>query len=98
MSVTFDTAVLLSHLNLDGDEVDQAALDRAHAAAVAAVENHIGSELSEPVPAPLETAVLHLTAHFYETRDLVSYGSDERPFSLPYSVFELINPYRSWSF
>ena len=91
-----DNATLLSHLNLDGDEVDQAALDRAHATAIKAVKDFIGYEPEEPVPAPVITAVLQLTAHLYENRELIISG--ERAYALPYGIFDLIGPYRDWTF
>lgn len=97
--MTLDNEILHSHLNLDGDEVDQDALDRAHSTAVTAIENFIGSTLEEagdPTPAPLITAVLQLTAHFYEHRDPVITG--DKPYALPLNVFDLVGPYRDFTF
>lgn len=113
-------SVLLSHLNLDGDEVNRLALDRAFATAVAAVQDYTGIESIDDalcdwdeetetcpgvscaggvcslIPAPVIRAILELTAHYYEHRDPIITG--DKPYSLPINVFELVGPYRDWTF
>jgi hypothetical protein len=48
------------------------------------------------LPAPLREAILQLAAHFYENREPVLVGAGAQ--ALPYNVFDLVGPYRNWSF
>lgn len=53
-------------------------------------------EVISDAPAPLKEAVLQYAAYLYEFRELASTG--ERITPLPLGTFDLIAPYKQWSF
>jgi hypothetical protein len=93
MTITVDD--LKVHLNLTDDDDDyllQGKLDTA----TAFVENYTGAPLGDTPPAPLIEAVLQLAAHLYENREATLIGITVR--ELPFGLFDLLTPYRAWSF
>ncbi|TCT12665.1 putative phiE125 gp8 family phage protein [Tepidamorphus gemmatus] len=48
------------------------------------------------VPAPIKEAVRQLAAHLYENREASLVGITAE--AVPFGLFDLIGPYRAWSF
>ena len=84
-----DLAAAKAHCRVehDGDDV-------AITAMIAAASGHlqsIGVDMSSPVPAAVEHAVLMLVGHFYEHREAVS---DVKRVAVDIGVDRLVQPYR----
>lgn len=90
---------LEAHLNLIAGEADSAFLTSKIEAAQACVEGFIGTTFDtfDAIPAPLREAVLQLAAHFHENREPVVIGS-EKVLRVPLSVFDLVGPFKTWTF
>jgi uncharacterized phiE125 gp8 family phage protein len=58
-------------------------------------EAGFGDEAAD-VPAPIKEAVRQLAAHFYENREATLIGVSAS--DLPFSIQDLVAPYRSWVF
>lgn len=93
MTITLDD--LKSQLNIDGTDDDvllQGKLDTA----TAFIETFTGAPMGLTPPAPLLEAVRQLAAHLYENREATLIGITVR--ELPFGLFDLLTPYRAWSF
>ena len=95
MSSIITTDDLRAHLNL-AEGQDEELLTAKIEAAQAMVAAYVGAELDQDAPAPLKEAVRRLAAELYENRELSVVG--ERAAELPYGIFDLVGPYREWSF
>ena len=95
MSVTLEAAK--AHLNITGTD-DDALISSKIEAAEGWASNYIGTPIAEldPFPAPVGEAVLQLVAHWYEQREAAIAGvaMEEAPFS----VIDILRPYRKWAF
>ncbi len=94
---------LKEHLGLDLDStVDDAMLSDKIAAAQAHVESFVGGKLDDiavfpdGTPAPLKEAVKQLAGHWFDQRGPVQSG--DRLFPVPMSIWDMVGPYRTWSF
>ena len=58
--------------------------------------NIITPAVESNAPAPIKEAVLKFAAHLYEYREPMAL--DEKSPAPPLSVFDLIGPYKAWSF
>lgn len=102
------TADLKRHLNIEAaDTSDDTLLAQKIAAAEATIGDAIGRPLEEyltdetyanTVPAPLLEAVRQLVAHWFEQREAVVIGNGMSAEATPWSVVDLIQPYRRWVF
>lgn len=96
-------AELKEQLNLSGSD-DDALLSQKIDAAQAhvdrnlgfAIEDQFGGEDQDPVPEPLREAVLQLAAWWYEQREAGLVG--HRVETAPYSVSEIVQEYREFTF
>lgn len=89
---------LKAHLNITVD-TDDGLLTGKLAAAIAWVTDFCGLTIDDdnPMPAPCNQAALMLAASLYENREqVVSDGIT--PKAVPFGIYELITPYRQWSF
>lgn len=95
---------LKAHLNII-TETDDVLLADKLVTAQAAVSNFMGVDAEtgildgngDPyVPAPVKEAVLQFAAHLYEYREPLAL--DDKAPSAPLGVFDLIGPYKVWSF
>ncbi len=97
-------AEVKAHLSFTDDigTVDDALLTRISAAAETHLERKLGFTFAEEfgapgqdaLPEPLQHAVLMLTAHWYENRELMQTTMAEMPFG----VSDIIREYREWTF
>ena len=99
--ITLDDAK--AHLRVtipDDDTLISDQIDAAEALIAEYVATESGSDLETTypngVPEPLKQAIKLLVAHFYENREATVIGNT--PNVLPYSVFDLVGPYRQWAF
>lgn len=84
-----DLAAAKHHCRVDFDDED-ASIE----AMIAAASNHlesVGVDMTEPLPAAIEHAVLMLVGHFYRNREAVA-KADEAAIDI--GVDRLIQPYR----
>lgn len=86
-----------AHMNIVSDD-DDALIAAKIDAAEAWVGAYLGTPLAElaPVPEPVKEAVRQLVAHLYENREASITGvtmTDVSP-----GMFDLLAPYREWSF
>lgn len=84
-----------AHLNVTFDADDsliQAKMD----AAKAWVEAYTGEEITDSTAAPVNQAVLMLTAHLYQNREAAIIGMTAD--ALPFGFLALLDPYRAWCF
>jgi uncharacterized phage protein (predicted DNA packaging) len=91
-------AEVKAHLNITTD-TDNDLISAKIDAAQELVSKFVGSDVAtafDPVPAPLKEAVMQLAAHLYENREPILVGVE--PYPLPFNVFDLVGPYRDWSF
>lgn len=88
---------LKSHLNIEGDG-DNLLLTGKIAAAEDWVGKFVGSPLDQfdPLPDPLKEAVRQMVGHLYENREasIVAVSAE----LLPLGLYDLMAPYRTWSF
>lgn len=90
-----------AHMNITSQDDDLLIADK-----ITAAEEWLSLQIGAKVwdiqtfpngtPAPLKEAVRQLVAHWYENREasLVGVTAEE----IPFGVFDLIAPYRVWSF
>ena len=84
-----------AHMNIvttDDDALITAKID----AAEAWVGSYLGTPLADPVPEPVKEAVRQLVAHLYENREASIVGVSMTEVSP--GMFDLLAPYREWSF
>jgi uncharacterized phage protein (predicted DNA packaging) len=79
-----------AHLRVLHDDED-ALIQRMADAAEALVAVYLGDDLPDPTPAPVEAAILLLTADLYENRE----RQTDKPLSENSTYALLLNPYRS---
>lgn len=95
MPITLDQAK--AHLNLGSIDTDDALISDKLAAAKAWVGAYTASNVdADGTPAPVNEAVLQLTAHLYQNREasLVGVAAQE----LPFGFLDLLAPYRAFAF
>lgn len=83
------------HLNLTLTD-DDALIASKIAAAEAWVGSFLGAPLAGPVPEPVKEAVRQLVASLYENREANAVGVNVG--NLDPGFFDLLAPYREWSF
>ncbi len=101
-----DLADLKRHMNIAADDAtDDTLLKQKIAAAETMIGNAIGKPLTDflsdaayanTVPADLLESVRQLSAHLFEQREAVAFGVTAETF--PYSVADMVGPYRKWVF
>lgn len=92
MAVTLE--ILKAHLNITHD-LDDSLLTQKLAAATAWVASYIGEDVTDETPAPVDEAIMQLAGHLYENREASIEGAAEL---LPFSIIDLLAPYRAWVF
>jgi hypothetical protein len=93
-AITLDQAK--AHLNVTFD-ADDALLTDKLAAAKAWVGAYTASDIdADGTPAPVNEAVLQLTAHLYQNREASLIGVTAS--ALPFGFLDLLAPYRAFSF
>lgn len=87
---------LAQHLNLESDfsDAERGLLEQKSAAAQAFIFAYTG-EFDDAVPEPVCEAIRQLAAALYSNREAVT---PESLHPIPFGIFELIGPYRQWSF
>ena len=99
MIVSLDA--LKAHLNISENH-DDAVLDQKLAAAHAAVARFTGLDLDEEyteeiAPADLVEGVLQYAAHLFAYREGQQFEQNAKA-AAPLGVFDLLAPYKTWSF
>ncbi|WP_027556238.1 head-tail connector protein [Bradyrhizobium sp. Cp5.3] len=85
-----------AHLNVTID-LDDALITAKLAAAKAWIGAYTASDPdADTTPAPVNEAVLQLTAHLYENRESSLIGATAQ--SLPFGFLDLLAPYRAFAF
>jgi uncharacterized phage protein (predicted DNA packaging) len=84
-----------AHLNITNSADDNLISDKI-AVATTFVETYTGESLGSAPPSPLLEAIKMLAAHLYENREATLAGATTH--NLPFGVWDLITPYRAWSF
>ncbi|WP_299648578.1 head-tail connector protein [uncultured Jannaschia sp.] len=97
---------LREHLSFTEDmrDVDATVLNRTAWAAQVYVEKLLGWRLEdfygpaprEPLPEPLQTAILQLAAWWFLQREAATVG--DRTAEVPFGVREIVAEYRDWTF
>lgn len=83
------------HLNVTFDS-DDSLIEAKLEAAKSWTEAYTGEEITENTPAPVNQAVLMLTAHLYANREAAIIGMTAD--ALPFGFLALLDPYRSFYF
>ena len=93
--MTVTLSLLKSQLNVDHD-ADDALLSHKIAAAEAWIADYVGKALADfdPLPATITEAVLQLAAHWYESREAISFGNTGA--EVPFGVRDLLRSHREW--
>lgn len=95
MAITLDQAK--AHLNLGSIDADDALLADKLAAAKAWVGAYTASNVdADGTPAPVNEAVLQMTAHLYQNREASLVGVTAQ--ELPFGFLDLLAPYRAFCF
>lgn len=103
--MALDVEAFKAHLNMtdsEGDEIDEAVLQRFLDAAKAHCERILGYKLTSAVqlpdgpPADLEQAVLMLGAHWYSEREAVLIGVTGQ--DVPFGIAQILGEHRSYTF
>ena len=84
-----DLFAVKDHLRIESSDEDtllQSYLD----AATASVADYLGQSLPDPVPAPVEAAILLRVGDLYENRE----AQTDRPLTANAAFAQLLNPYR----
>lgn len=96
-------ADLKEHMNITTTDDDDL-LTKKLAAAQAWVLSFTGfveNPTADPpvtMPDPLNEAVRQLAAHLYENREATIADSGVTPYAMPFSILDLVAPYRVWAF
>lgn len=103
--MAIDVEAFKAHLNMtadEGDEIDEAVLQRFLDAARAHCERILGYKFDDTIqlpdgaPADLEQAVLMLGAHWFSEREAVIIGVNGQ--EVPFGVAQILGEHRSYSF
>lgn len=95
MPITLDQAK--AHLNLGSIDTDDALISDKLAAAKAWVGAYTASNVdADGTPAPVNEAVLQMTAHLYQNREASLVGVTAQ--ELPFGFLDLLAPYRAFAF
>lgn len=103
--MALDVDAFKAQLNMtsdEGDEIDEAVLQRFLDAAKGHCERILGyklddaEQLPDGTPADLEQAVLMLAAHWYNEREAVLIGVTGQ--DVPFGVAQILGEHRSYSF
>ncbi|MHC4051500.1 head-tail connector protein [Bradyrhizobium sp. 25ACV] len=92
--ITLDQAK--AHLNVTLDNDDALLTDKLAAAKAWVSAYTAGDPDADGAPAPLQEAVLQLTAHLYQNREASLVGVTAQ--QLPFGFLDLLAPYRAWCF
>ncbi|MGN6311745.1 MAG: head-tail connector protein [Xanthobacteraceae bacterium] len=84
-----------AHLNVTFD-ADDSLIEAKLDAAKAWVEAYTGEEITDSTAAPVNQAVLMLTAHLYQNREAAIIGMTAD--TLPLGFLTLLDPFRAWCF
>ena len=90
---------LKAHLNIVGDDTDDALLTAKIASAEAHTTNVIAADVPltyDAAPADLKQAILMLAAHWYENREATIVGVSSN--LVPFGYQDLVVSHRKWFF